>query len=118
MLRAIPGRLLSAPALGLSLLTHDLGAQASIGAGDLQRLTPAPSTEQSGTRDSRHDASDSLTLRDAISQALSQHPLIEAARARLASARGARRTAGTIPNPIFTYWVEDARGLGRSASVP
>ena len=118
MLRAIPGRLLSAPALGLSLLTHNLGAQASVSAGDLRPLTPAPSTEQSGTRDSRHDASDSLTLRDAIAQALSQHPLIEAARARQASARGARRTAGTIPNPIFTYWVEDARGLGRSANIP
>ncbi|MEO6445628.1 MAG: TolC family protein [Gemmatimonadaceae bacterium] len=66
----------------------------------------------------RPDSLPELTLRDALAKAASQHPLIEAARARLTSARGGRRTAGAIPNPVLTYMVEDARDLGGKANIP
>ena len=59
------------------------------------------------------------TLEDILATALAQHPLIEAARARVDAARGSRRTAGTLPNPIATYAVEDTPfpGQGRSTSL-
>lgn len=46
------------------------------------------------------------TLDDVIATAIAQHPLVEAAGARLDAARGVRQTAATLPNPIATYWVE------------
>ena len=56
------------------------------------------------------------TLEDVLAVALTQHPVVEAARARVDAARGTRRTAGTLPNPIATYAVEDTPfpGQGRS----
>jgi cobalt-zinc-cadmium efflux system outer membrane protein len=58
------------------------------------------------------------TLDDVLKAALSQHPLVEAANARLAAAEGARRTAGAWPNPVATYWVENvSSGLTRESSV-
>jgi cobalt-zinc-cadmium efflux system outer membrane protein len=55
----------------------------------------------------------SWTLEDALAAALTQHPVIEAARARVTAARGSRRTAGTLPNPIATYGVEDTSFPGQ-----
>jgi len=53
------------------------------------------------------------TLEDVLAAALTQHPLIEAARARVDAARGSRRTAGTLPNPVATYSVEDTSFPGQ-----
>ncbi len=55
----------------------------------------------------------SWTLEDVLTAALTQHPVIEAARARVDAARGSRRTAGTLPNPIATYAVEDTSFPGQ-----
>lgn len=59
--------------------------------------------------------SSALGLMEVLRRATNQHPLIEAARARVAAAAGARRTAGTLPNPIFTYSVENTGFPGRRA---
>ena len=56
-----------------------------------------------------------LGLHAALQRALAQHPLVEAARARVAAARGARLTARTLPNPVLTYWTENLGGPGRGA---
>ena len=50
----------------------------------------------------------SVTLDSVLTAAANQHPLLDAARARIAAARGARNTAATLPNPVFTYWTESA----------
>ena len=47
------------------------------------------------------------TLEDAVTAALAQHPLVEAARARHDAARSERDGVRAIPNPIATFWVED-----------
>ena len=54
-----------------------------------------------------------LTLEEALNSALTAHPLIQAARARADAARGSRQTAGTWPNPLATYSVEDAAFPGQ-----
>lgn len=56
-----------------------------------------------------------LGLHATLQRAVAQHPLVEAARARVAAARGARLTAGTLPNPVLTYWVENLGGPERGA---
>jgi outer membrane protein TolC len=48
------------------------------------------------------------TLDDVVTAALAQHPLVEAARARVEAARGERAAAAAIPNPVGTLWVENA----------
>jgi cobalt-zinc-cadmium efflux system outer membrane protein len=59
------------------------------------------------------------TLEDVLTSALAQHPLVEAAQARVAAARGGRDAAGTFPNPVGTVWVENATfpGQGSLAGV-
>lgn len=52
---------------------------------------------------------------EVLRRATSQHPLVEVARARVAAATGARRAAGTLPNPILTYAVENTGFPGRQA---
>jgi cobalt-zinc-cadmium efflux system outer membrane protein len=42
-----------------------------------------------------------------VQTALAQHPLVEAARARVEAARGVRVTAAAFPNPVATYWMEN-----------
>ncbi|MEP6593017.1 MAG: TolC family protein, partial [Acidobacteriota bacterium] len=42
-----------------------------------------------------------------MTAALANHPLIEAARARIDAAKGSRLSAGAFPNPSGTYWVEN-----------
>jgi len=59
----------------------------------------------------------SWTLEDVLTAALTQHPVIEAARARVDAARGSRRTAGTLPNPIATYAVEDTSFPGQGLAT-
>lgn len=58
-----------------------------------------------------------LRVDDVVARALAQNPLVDAARARVAAARGARRTAGVLPNPILTYWTEGGPFPGRAADA-
>jgi len=66
-----------------------------------------------------------LTLEQVLRSVVERHPLVEAAEARLRGARGARSTARALPNPVFTYQVENAAfpggatpvGLDRETSV-
>jgi len=55
-----------------------------------------------------------LAFRDVIAGALAKNSLIEAARERVRAAEAARTTAGTIANPVLTYFVENMRFPGRS----
>jgi cobalt-zinc-cadmium efflux system outer membrane protein len=54
------------------------------------------------------------TLEFVVTSALSQSPLVEASRARGDAARGARAAAGTFPNPVGTFWRENAGYPGQS----
>lgn len=54
------------------------------------------------------------TLEDVITAALTRPLLVDAAKARLTAAEGARQTAGIYPNPVATYWVENAAFPGQS----
>src|SRR6266545_1678404 len=58
--------------------------------------------------------SPALAFRDVIAGALARNSLIEAARERVRAAEAARTTAGTIANPVLTYFVENMRFPGRS----
>jgi len=53
------------------------------------------------------------TLDAVLTAALAQNPLVAAARAHVAAAEGSRQTAGTVPNPIATYWMENTRFPGQ-----
>lgn len=58
------------------------------------------------------------TLDEVIERAIAEHPSVQAAEARVDAARGARRTAGTWPNPTATYWVEQgATGAGATSAA-
>jgi outer membrane protein, heavy metal efflux system len=65
------------------------------------------------------------TFEEVIRAAIARHPLVEAARARLTAAQGGRVTAGALPNPVATYWVENSSfpgqelpfGVSREAST-
>lgn len=72
------------------------------GAGKLLVAQPAP---------------EHVDLRTALQRALAQHPLVEAARARVRAAQGAGLTAQLPLNPVITYEVENARFPG-GAPVP
>ncbi len=60
-----------------------------------------------------------------MAAAATAHPQVQAAQARVDAAAGARRTAGTWTNPVFTHWIENASfslvgaptGLDREAST-
>ena len=69
------------------------------GFGNAQTVTPGPA----------------LTLSDVLRAARQQHPLVGAAQARARASRGDRTTAGTFPDPVLTYQVENARFPGSSA---
>ena len=66
-----------------------------------------------------------LTLEQVLRAVADQHPLVEAAEARLRGARGARSAARALPNPVLTYQVENAPfpagttplGLDRESSL-
>jgi cobalt-zinc-cadmium efflux system outer membrane protein len=57
------------------------------------------------------------TLEAALSAALSQHPVVEAARAQLTAAEGKRLAAGAFPNPVATYWVENLPFSSRTSAA-
>ena len=58
-----------------------------------------------------------LTLPMVVQSAGRAHPLVLAAEGRLRAARGGRRSAGTIANPVLTWQVENAAFPGRSAPL-
>lgn len=47
------------------------------------------------------------TLDSVLAVVAVRHPLVEAARARVVAARGVRRRAGVLPNPVAAYLVEN-----------
>jgi outer membrane protein, heavy metal efflux system len=53
------------------------------------------------------------TLDEVLTAALAQHPLVEAARAEVSAAEGNRHTATAFPNPVATYWMENAAFPGQ-----
>jgi outer membrane protein, heavy metal efflux system len=57
------------------------------------------------------------TLDAVLAAALAQHPVVEAAQARLSAAEGRRQTAKTLPNPVATYWAENLTLPGGSGAV-
>jgi outer membrane protein, heavy metal efflux system len=61
---------------------------------------PSPSTEY-------YNATQGMTLADAVAYALAHEPVLRAARARVEAARGMREQAGLHPNPIVSL---DYRG--------
>lgn len=73
------------------------GASASAQAGRQAGTTPA------------------LILSGVLERAVAQHPLVEAARARVRGAQGSRITARTLANPLLTWQVENAPFPGRDA---
>jgi cobalt-zinc-cadmium efflux system outer membrane protein len=56
-------------------------------------------------------------LEEAVASALAQHPLVEAARARLDAAHAERAGASALANPIGTLWFENARYPGQRTSA-
>lgn len=54
-----------------------------------------------------------LRLDDVVRAAVANHPLVDAARARVEAARGSRLTAGSLPNPLLTAQVENTRFPGQ-----
>ena len=56
-----------------------------------------------------------VTLASMLRDAPRAHPLVLAAEARLSAARGARRTAGALTNPLLTYQIENAAFPGATA---
>jgi cobalt-zinc-cadmium efflux system outer membrane protein len=71
----------------------------------LPAQSPGPAVQASG-----------LTLEAVVVAALARHPLIEAARARVEAARGAARQVAAWPNPVGTYWLENAAFPGASSA--
>jgi outer membrane protein, heavy metal efflux system len=57
------------------------------------------------------------TIDEVLTAALAQHPLVEAAQARVTAAQDGRTAAGTFPNPVATLWMENAQFPGQP-SVP
>lgn len=94
-------------ALRLRAPVHLAAAAALLlaGAGSALAQPPSPASEPE------------LTLEAVIASALTQHPLIAAARARVEAARGTARQAAFWPNPVGTYWVENAALRGSSAGL-
>ena len=80
-----------------------------------QRVLPDSTRVAARERD---EISADLELAEVLRRAVEQHPLVEAARARVYSARGNRLTARTLPNPVFTVWAEDVRVPGGNGASP
>jgi outer membrane protein, heavy metal efflux system len=57
------------------------------------------------------------TFDEVVRAAISQHPLVEAARDRIAAANGTRQTAGSFANPVATYWMDNSAFPGQSSAV-
>ncbi|MEO8433079.1 MAG: TolC family protein [Acidobacteriota bacterium] len=54
-------------------------------------------------------------MREVLRTATTNNPLVEAALARVRATAGSRRAAGSLPNPTFTYQVENAAYPGRES---
>ena len=54
-----------------------------------------------------------LRLSEVIQTAMSNSPPVKAAAARVSAAKGGRRSAGALPNPVFTYQLENAAFPGQ-----
>jgi outer membrane protein, heavy metal efflux system len=54
------------------------------------------------------------TFDETVRAALSQHPLVEAARDRVTGAQGSLQTARAFPNPVATYWMEKGAFPGQT----
>ena len=74
-------------------------------------------TLPNGSRNAQ-PARGTLTIDSVLTLASKQHPLIEAARARVTAANGSRRTAGAFANPVATYQVENAGYPGSGSALP
>ncbi|HET9469195.1 MAG TPA: TolC family protein, partial [Vicinamibacterales bacterium] len=70
------------------------------------RASPAAQTVLPGAVS---DTARTWTVEDAVTAALAQHPLVEAARARADAADHERSNARALPNPIGTFWLENDR---------
>jgi cobalt-zinc-cadmium efflux system outer membrane protein len=57
------------------------------------------------------------TLERVMIAALAQHPLVEAAHAKIEAARAERSRVDVLPNPVGTFWMENATFPGQG-SVP
>lgn len=77
---------------------------------DAQGISPQSTT--SGGSPAVSDGAP-LTLTSLLTRVSAGHPLLAAARARVGSARGARRTAAVLPNPMLSSHVENVRLPGR-----
>jgi len=54
-----------------------------------------------------------LQVSEVIHAAMSSSPPVKAAQARVSAANGSRRSAGALPNPVFTYQLENAAFPGQ-----
>lgn len=72
-------------------------------------------TSHASAQAARDPSERALTLVDLLRRVALQHPLVEAARARVRGAEGARRTARSLSNPVLTYQVENGPFPGRNA---
>ncbi|HTE66290.1 MAG TPA: TolC family protein, partial [Candidatus Binatia bacterium] len=61
------------------------------------------------------DSARPLTLAEVLDSVAAGHPSLEAARTRIRAARGSRRTAGALGNPMLMYQVENAPLPGQQA---
>ena len=80
-------------------------------------LALVATSRASGQAGARAPARGPLTLGDVLSRAIAQHPLVDAARARVRGANGSRLTARSLANPIFTYQLENAPFPGGAAPI-
>ena len=78
-------------------------------------LAGAASVSASAQAPTRPIAGSGLTLVELLDRAVAQHPLVDAARARVRGAEGSRLTARSLGNPLLTWQVENAPFPGRDA---
>jgi cobalt-zinc-cadmium efflux system outer membrane protein len=76
-------------------------------AAEAQGVSPAPSIRGSSRQ--------AWTLDEVVTAALAEHPLVEAARARVEAARAERSSAAALANPTGTFWIENAAYPGQDA---
>lgn len=101
--------------LRAALLAALLPVLTALGSDSAHAQPPTPSPGgASGPTTRAPDGGPAWRVDEVIARAVAQSPLLDAARARVAAARGARRTAGALPNPVFTYWTEGAPLPGQS----
>jgi outer membrane protein, heavy metal efflux system len=83
------------PARAPLLIALVVGAQ--VGAPAVCRAQSAPPAREPA-----------ITVRQVLDSVAARYPELEASRARVRAARGSRRTAGTLGNPVLAYQAENA----------